>query len=416
LDRRYIERRRVVVTGLGMLTPLGANVQDTWKGLIAGKSGISHIKAFDVSDCTVTFGGIVPNFDPSEYLSNKDIRKFDEFVHFGIAAATQAINDSGIVATNFNAERIGVAIGSGIGGINHIEKNVQIMLEKGPRKVLPSFIPGAICNIAAGMVSMQHNFQGPNLCIVTACTTGTHNIGEAARIIARGEADAMVAGGTEKASKLGLAGFAAARALSTRNDVPKAASRPWDKDRDGFVLGEGAGIVVLEEYEHAKRRGAHIYCELIGYGTSSDAFHITLPAPDGRGAIAAMRNALHDAAIEPEAIDYINPHATSTIAGDVLESQAIEKLFGDHAFKIPVSGTKSMTGHLLGAAGAVEAIFCILALRDQVVPPTINLNEPDEGCNLDYVPHTARQVRLETVLSNSFGFGGTNGSLIFKKI
>lgn len=411
-----MSKRRVVVTGMGMVTPLGLNVKDTWQALVAGKSGIDYIKEYDLSDYPVTFGGEVRHFDASLFLSKKDVRKFDGFIHFAVAAASEAMQDAGLDANKINPEMCGVAIGSGIGGISTIEENCIALMEKGPRKVLPSFIPGTICNMAAGIVSIQHNFQGPNLCTVTACTTGTHNIGEAARLIAYGDADVMIAGGAEKSSRLGIAGFAAARALSTRNDNPAAASRPWDKNRDGFVLGEGAGIVVLEEYEHAKRRGAHIYCELVGYGTSADAYHITLPSEGGRGAVAAMRHALRDAKLNPEEISYINPHATSTIAGDVLESQAIETVFTDFAKKIPVSGTKSMTGHLLGAAGAIEAIFSVLAIRDQVVPPTINLEEPDEGCNLDYVPHTARQAKVTAVLSNSFGFGGTNGSLIFKKI
>ena len=411
-----MNKRRVVVTGMGMITPLGLNVKDTWEALIAGKSGISRIQQYDLTDYPVTFGGEVRGFDATVYLSKKDVRKYDEFIHFAVAAAKQAMDDAGLNADNINPEMSGVAVGSGIGGISTIEENCKTLMEKGPRKVLPSFIPGAICNMAAGLISIEHNFQGPNLCIVTACTTGTHNIGEAARLIAYGDADVMIAGGAEKSSKLGIAGFAAARALSTRNEDPQAASRPWDKDRDGFVLGEGSGVIILEEYEHAKRRGAHIYCELVGYGTSADAYHVTLPPEDGRGAVAAMRHALRDAKLNPEDISYINPHATSTIAGDVLESKAIETVFGDYARKVPVSGTKSMTGHLLGAAGAIEAIFSILAIRDQVVPPTINLDEPDVGCNLDYVPHIARQVKVTAVMSNSFGFGGTNGSLVFKKV
>lgn len=408
-------KRRVVVTGLGMVSPLASNVEDTWKGLVAGKSGIKIIKEFNLENYPVTFGGEVEDFNAELYMSKKDIRKFDGFIHFAVAASAQAMQDSGLEIDKLVHERCGVAIGSGIGGISTIEANCAL-LEVGPRKVMPSFIPGAICNMAAGYVSIQYNFQGPNICIVTACTTGTHNIGEAARKIAYGDADVMIAGGAEKSSKLGIAGFAAARALSTRNDDPEAASRPWDKDRDGFVLGEGAGIMILEEYEHAKRRGAKIYCEIVGYGTSADANHVTLPAEDGRGAINSMRNALRDANLTTEDVSYISPHATSTIAGDVLESQAIEKLFGDHAKKVPMSGTKSMTGHLLGAAGAVESIFAILSIRDQVLPPTINLHEPGEGCNLDYVPLVARQHKVDVVLKNSFGFGGTNGSLVFKKI
>jgi 3-oxoacyl-[acyl-carrier-protein] synthase II len=413
-----MNKRRVVITGIGMITPLGLNSEDTWAAVIAGKSGIHSLQPLlgDLYDqYSVRFGGLIRDFDPTLYLSKKDVRKFDGFVHYAVAAAAQAMQNAGLdAADEHTGDRRGVAIGSGIGGIGSIEDSHDTLISKGPRKVLPSFIPGAICNIAAGMVSMEYGFRGPNLCIVTACTTGAHNIGEAARLIAYGDADVMIAGGAEKASRLGVAGFAAMRALSQRNDDPEAASRPWDRDRDGFVLAEGAGMVVLEEYEHAKRRGAHIHAELIGYGLSADAYHITLP--DGRGAEAAMRHALKDAKINPEQVDYINAHATSTHAGDLTETQAIERVFGDHAFKLAVSGTKSMTGHSLGATGAVEAIFCALALRDQVAPPTINLEHPDEGCNLDYVPKTARQMKLDVVVSNSFGFGGTNASLVLRKI
>lgn len=414
-----MNKRRVVITGMGMVSSLGHNVADTWEKLLAGCSGIHAIDGFlgEYSEAfPVRFGGLVRDFDPTQYLSKKDMRKFDGFVHYAVAAAAQAIQDAGIEEVDVHTgERMGVAIGSGIGGISSIEENHHTLMTKGPRKVLPSFIPGAICNIAAGLVSMQYGFRGPNLCIVTACTTGAHNIGEAARLIAYGDADVMIAGGAEKASKLGIAGFAAMRALSLRNDDPEGASRPWDRDRDGFVLSEGAGVVVLEEYEHAKRRGAHIYCELIGYGLSADAYHITLP--DGVGAETAMRHALKDAHINPEEVDYINAHATSTIAGDLTESQAIERVFGDHArTKLAVSGTKSMTGHSLGAVGAMEAIFCALAIRDQVVPPTVNLENPAEDCNLDYVPKTARNMKVNVAVSNSFGFGGTNASLILRKV
>ncbi|MFI4954448.1 MAG: beta-ketoacyl-ACP synthase II [Gammaproteobacteria bacterium] len=414
-----MNKRRVVITGTGMITPLGHNTEDTWAALLAGKSGIHDISEFlgkDHESFPVRFGGLIRDFDPTQYLSKKDVRKFDGFVHYAVAAAAQAMQDAGIEEVDVQmGDRMGVALGSGIGGISSIEESHEVLMTKGPRKVLPSFIPGAICNIAAGLVSMQYGFRGPNLCIVTACTTGAHNIGEAARLIAYGDADVMIAGGAEKASRLGIAGFSAMRALSQRNDDPEAASRPWDRDRDGFVLAEGAGIVVLEEYEHAKRRGANIYCELIGYGLSADAYHITLP--DGIGAESAMRHSLKDANINPDQVDYINAHATSTIAGDLTESQAIERVFGDHArTKLAVSGTKSMTGHSLGAIGAVEAIFCALALRDQVVPPTINLDNPAEGCNLDYVPKIARQMKVNIAVSNSFGFGGTNASIVLRKI
>lgn len=410
-------KRRVVVTGLGMITPLGLTVNDTWQAILAGKSGVRPITAFDASQFPVRIAGSVQNFDPAQYLEYKEARKADGFIQFAVAAATQAVHDSKIVITEENADRIGVSIGAGIGGLPSIEANYNVYLEGGPRKISPNFIPYAIINMAAGLVALKHGAKGPNIAIVTACATGAHNIGNSARLISYGDADIMIAGGTEKATTiLGVGGFAAARALSKRNEEPERASRPWDKDRDGFVMGEGAGVVILEEYEHAKKRGAHIYAELAGYGMSDDAFHVTLPEAEGRGSAKAMKNALQDAELNPEQIDHINAHATSTVLGDTVEVNAIKAIFGDHAYKMPVSATKSMTGHLLGAAGSVEAIFTILSLRDQVVPPTINLDCPDEGCDLDFVPHVARPCKIDAAISNSFGFGGTNTSLLFKKI
>ncbi len=408
--------RRVVVTGMGMLSPLGNSVPETWEKILQGRSGAATIETFDVSAYSTRFAASVKNFDVSGYLPPKDARKMDPFVQLGMAAGIQAMRDSGLEITEENAPRVGCAIGSGIGGICNIERNADIIRESGPRKISPFFVPGSIINMIAGNLSVMYNLQGPNLAIVTACTSGTHNIGLAARSIALGEVDAMLAGGAEMATTpVGLGGFAAARALSTRNDDPERASRPWDRDRDGFVLGEGAGVVMLEEYETARARGANIYAELVGFGMSGDAYHMTLPPEDGRGAAAAMRNAIRDAGIPAEQIDYINAHGTSTVAGDVAESRAVEAVFGAHARALAVSSTKSMIGHLLGAAGAVEAIFSILALRDQVAPPTINLDNTDEGCTLNYVPHTAQQRAIRGVLSNSFGFGGTNGTLVFTR-
>ena len=409
-----MSKQRVVVTGLGMITPLGLNVDDTWKAILAGKSSVSRIDHFDPSDISCHICSRVKQFDPTPYMTEKDARKRDFFVQYGIAAAIQAIQDSGIEVREENAHRIGVAIGSGIGGLPMIEKCHSILLESGPRKISPFFIPAAIINMISGNVSIMYGMRGPNLAIVTACTTGTHNIGLAARAIAYGDADVMVAGGSEMATtKLGVSGFAAMRALSTRNDAPEKASRPWDKDRDGFVLGDGAGVVVLESYEHAKKRGAKIYAELAGFGMSADASHITTPHPEGLGAAISMDNALFDAKINPTEVDYINAHGTSTPAGDELEVLAIKRSFKEHAYELAVSSTKSMIGHLLGAAGAVEAIFTILAIRDQVAPPTINLDHPGEGCDLNFVPHRAEERRIDTALSNSFGFGGTNGTLLF---
>lgn len=408
--------RRVVVTGLGMVSPVGLNVTETWENILAGKSGAAPIVDFDVAAYSTRFSASVRGFDPTPYFSDKDARKMDIFVQFGMAAGIQAMLDSGLEVTEANADRVGCAIGSGIGGIGQIEKNSEIVARSGPRKISPFFVPGSIINMISGNLSVRFNLQGPNLAVVTACTSGTHNIGLGARLIALGDADAMLVGGAEMATTpVGLGGFAAARALSTRNDDPAAASRPWDRDREGFVLGDGAGVLMIEEYESAKARGAHIYAEVSGFGMSGDAYHMTLPPEDGRGAAAAMRNAIRDAGVPVDQIDYINAHGTSTSAGDLAESRAVESVLGSAAGAVAVSSTKSMIGHLLGAAGAVEAIFTILSLRDQVAPPTINLDNPDEGCALNYVPHTAQERRIRHALSNSFGFGGTNGSLLFSQ-
>jgi 3-oxoacyl-[acyl-carrier-protein] synthase II len=401
---------------MGMLSPLGNTVAATWENILAGKSGMAPIESFDVSAFSTRFSASVKNFDVSLYMPEKDARKMDLFVQFGMAAGIQAMQDSGLEVSEEMAPRVGCAIGSGIGGIGQIEKNAAIISTSGPRRISPFFVPGSIINMIAGNLSVMYNLQGPNLAIVTACTSGTHNIGLGAKLIAQGDADAMLVGGAEMATTpVGLGGFAAARALSTRNDDPTAASRPWDRDRDGFVLGDGAGVLVLEEYEAAKARGANIYAEIIGFGMSGDAYHMTLPPEDGRGAAAAMSNAIRDAGINVERINYINAHGTSTSAGDLAESRAVETVLGAAAAQVAVSSTKSMVGHLLGAAGAVEAIFTILALRDQVAPPTTNLDNPDEGCNLNYVPNTAQERPIDCALSNSFGFGGTNGSLLFTK-
>lgn len=408
--------RRVVVTGLGMVSPVGHSVNETWDNILAGKSGAALIKSFDASAYSTQFSASVQDLDISTYLPAKDARKQDVFVQYGMVAGIQAMEDSGLEVTDENAQRIGCSIGSGIGGIAQIEKNTEIIRDFGPRRISPFFVPGSIINMISGNLSVKYNLQGPNLAVVTACTTGTHNIGLGARLIALGDADAMLVGGAEMATTpVGLGGFAAARALSTRNDDPTRASRPWDKDRDGFVLGDGAGVIMIEEYESAKARGANIYAELCGFGMSGDAYHMTLPPEDGRGAAASMRNAIRDAGIALDKINYINAHGTSTHAGDLAESRAIESVLGSAAGQVAVSSTKSMIGHLLGAAGAVEAIFSILALRDQVAPPTINLECPGEGCNLNYVPNTAQERAIHSVLSNSFGFGGTNGSLLFSK-
>lgn len=408
--------RRVVVTGMGMVSPLGHTVDETWDGILAGKSGAALIDSFDVSAYSTQFSASVRDFDISPYLSAKEARKLDVFVQYGMAAGIQAMHDSGFEVTEENAPRVGCSIGSGIGGIGQIEKNAGIIRDSGPRKISPFFVPGSIINMISGNLSVKFNLQGPNLAVVTACTSGTHNIGLGARLIALGDADAMLVGGAEMATTpVGLGGFAAARALSTRNDNPAAASRPWDVDRDGFLLGDGAGVLMIEEYEVARARGARIYAELLGFGMSGDAYHMTLPPEDGRGAAASMQNAIRDAGMPLENINYINAHGTSTLAGDVAESRAVESVLGAAAEQVAVSSTKSMTGHLLGAAGAVEAIFSILALRDQVAPPTINLDKADEGCILNYVPNVAQERAIHSVLSNSFGFGGTNGSLLFSK-
>mgnify|MGYP000014665196 FL=1 len=410
--------RRVVVTGLGMLSPLGNTPESTWENLLLGQSGISNIEHFDTSEYTTKFAGLVKDFDAQTYMERKEAKKMDLFIQYGVAAGVQAIKDSGIEVNDENAPRIGVAVGSGIGGLGLIEQNHEKMVKTGsPKKLSPFFVPSTIINMISGHLSIMFGLQGPNISITTACTSGVHNIGHAARMIAYGDADVMVAGGAEKASTtLGMGGFGAARALSRRNDDPQAASRPWDKDRDGFVLGDGAGVVVVEEYEHAKARGAKIYAELVGFGMSGDAYHMTSPPADGAGAALAMKNAINDAKVDIAKIGYINAHGTSTPAGDIAETNAVKSVFGDLANSVMVGSTKSMTGHLLGAAGAVEAIFSIQALANNAVPPTINLDNPDEGCDLDYIAHTARDVNLEYALCNSFGFGGTNGSLIFKKV
>ena len=412
-----MSKRRVVITGLGLVTPVGNNVADTWHNIVAGVSGVTGISHFDTTDFPVRIGGSIRDLDLDRYIPKKDQRKMDPFIHYGMAAGIQAFEDSGLEVTGENAPRIGVAIGSGIGGLPGIEKGTQILMDGGPRRVSPFYVPSNIINMISGHLSIRYGLKGPNIAIVTACTTGTHCIGDAARIIEYGDADVMVAGGAEMASSpTCLAGFANAKALSTRNDEPERASRPWDRDRDGFVLSDGAGVMVLEEYEHARRRGARIYAEIIGYGMSADAYHMTLPAPGGEGAALCMGHALGNAGLNPEEVDYINAHGTSTPAGDTVESQAIKTVFGDHARKLAISSTKSMIGHLLGAAGGVEAVFCVLAMRDKVAPPTINLDNPDPECDLDYIPHAARQLDIRIALSNSFGFGGTNGSLIFRRI
>ncbi len=402
---------------MGIICPVGLSIDEAWSNILAGNSGIRPITAFDVSDFPVRFGGTVENFDVTDYVSKKDSRKMDTFIHYGVAAGTQAIRDAGLEITDANAERIGVSIGAGIGGLPGIEKNYGAYLKGGPRKISPFFVPANIINMISGNLSIMFGLKGPNIAMVTACTTGTHSIGEAARIINYGDADVMLAGGAEMATThTGLGGFAAAKALSTRNDDPQAASRPWDKDRDGFVLGDGAGVMVLEDYEHAKARGAKIYAEVKGYGMSGDAYHMTQPSVNGDGAARCMRNALRDAGLNSDQVDYVNAHGTSTPAGDVAEVCAIKSALGDHAFKTAVSSTKSMTGHLLGAAGGIEAIFSVLALRDQVAPPTINQFTPDPECDLDFVPGQAREMPIRVAMSNSFGFGGTNGSLVFTKL
>ena len=412
-----MSKRRVVVTGMGMLSPVGNTVESSWKALLAGQSGIVNIEHFDATNFSTRFAGLVKDFDCTEYMSKKDARKMDLFIQYGIAAGIQALDDSGLEITEENAARVGVAIGSGIGGLDLIETGHTALVEKGPRKVSPFFVPSTIVNMVAGNLSIMRGLRGPNIAISTACTTGLHNIGHAARMIAYGDAEAMVAGGSEKASTpLGMAGFGAAKALSTRNDEPQKASRPWDKGRDGFVLGDGAGMMVLEEYEHAKARGAKIYAELLGFGMSGDAYHMTSPSEDGSGGALAMEAAMRDADITGTQVGYVNAHGTSTPAGDVAEIKGVKRALGEEGSKqVLVSSTKSMTGHLLGAAGSVEAIITVMSLVDQIVPPTINLDDPEEGLDIDLVPHTAREVDMEYAICNSFGFGGTNGSLVFKK-
>ncbi|WP_042143967.1 MULTISPECIES: beta-ketoacyl-ACP synthase II [unclassified Pseudoalteromonas] len=410
-------KRRVVVTGLGMLTPLGNDVASTWQGLLNGDSGINIITHFDTSDFGTKFAGNIKDFDVTQFMPKKDAKKMDLFIQYGVAAGIQALKDSGLEVTEENADRIGVAVGAGIGGLGLIEENHMKMLKSGPRKLSPFYVPATIINMISGHLSIMHGLRGPNISIATACTTGLHNIGHAARMIAYGDADAMVAGGAERAcTPIGMSGFNAARALSTRNDDPAAASRPWDRERDGFVLSDGSGVIVLEEYEQAKARGAKIYAELSGFGMSGDAYHMTSPPENGSGGARAMINALNDAKVNADQVGYINAHGTSTNAGDKAETAAIKSVFGDAAKDVMVSSSKSMMGHLLGAAGSVESIICILALENQKVTPTINLDNPDEGCDLDYVPFTARDAKLDFTLCNSFGFGGTNGSLLFKKI
>jgi len=416
-----MSKRRVVITGLGAVTPVGLSVKESWENILAGKSGIAAITSFDVSAFPVRFGGSVKDFDITTIIPRKEAKKMDTFIHYGIAAGKEAIADfgpvAGLVVTEENAERIGVAIGAGIGGLPGIEEGYDAYLKGGPRKISPFFVPSNIINMVAGNLSIMYGLKGPNIAIATACSSATHNISSAGRMIQYGDADVMIAGGAEMSTcHTGLGGFAAARALSTRNDDPQAASRPWDKDRDGFVLGDGAGIIVLEEYEHAVKRGAKIYAELVGSGMSSDAYHMTSPSVGGEGAARCMKNAMADAGLSPDQIDYVNAHGTSTPAGDAGETQAIKAAFGSAAQNVAVSSTKSMIGHLLGAAGGVEAIFSILAIRDQVAPPTINLDNPDPECDLDYVPHTARPMKIDVAMSNSFGFGGTNGTVIFKKL
>lgn len=410
-------RRRVVITGLGIVCPVGNTVEEAWQNLLAGRSGIAPIKKFDASSFPVQFAGEVKDFDIGAYLSPKEARRMDAFIHYGMAAGIQAVRDAGLDQNSADAERIGVAIGSGIGGLPLIEATKEEYMTGGVRKISPFFVPGSIINMISGNLSIMYGFKGPNIALVTACTTGTHSVGEAARIIEYGDADVMVAGGAESTvSPLGLGGFCAARALSTRNDDPQTASRPWDKDRDGFVLGEGAGVMVLEEYEHAKARGAKIYAEVAGYGMSADAFHMTQPAEDGDGARRCMLAALKNAGLSPADVQYVNAHGTSTPLGDLAETMAVKRAFGDAAKNLVVNSTKSMTGHLLGAAGGIEAVFTTLAIHRQISPPTINIFNQDERCDLDYCANKAREMKIDAALSNSFGFGGTNGTVAFKRV
>jgi len=412
-----MKKRRVVITGLGIVCPVGNTVTEAWGNILNGNSGISTLENIDTEGQTVTFGGSINNFNVSEYLSSKEAKKMDIFIHYGMAAGIQAIEDSGIEVTESNAERIGVAIGAGIGGLTTIEKTADLFREKGAKRISPFFVPSSIINMVSGNLSIKYGLKGPNFAIVTACTTGTHNIGDASRIIEYGDADVMIAGGTEMSTtNCGLGGFAAARALSTRNDDPQTASRPWDIDRDGFVLGDGAGVMVLEEYEHAKKRGANIYAELLGYGMSSDAYHMTLPSEGGEGAARCMKNAINNAGINSNEVDYINAHGTSTPSGDIAETDAVKLALGSHSKKMVMSSTKSMTGHLLGAAGGVEAIFSTLSIKDQVAPPTINIFNQDPQCDLDYAANETKEININNAISNSFGFGGTNGSIVISKL
>ena len=409
--------RRVVITGLGAVTPLANTVSETWEGIINSRSGISAIDSFDISPFATTFGGVIRNLDITQYIPGKDAQRMDGFIHYGLAAGCQAIDDSGIEVTEANAERIGVAIGAGIGGITGIEECYAVYEKGGPRRISPFFVPGNIINMISGNLSIKYGLKGPNFAIVTACATGTHNIGDAARLIKYGDADVMVAGGAERctSSPTAMGGFISAKALSRRNDDPQAASRPWDRDRDGFVLSDGAGVVVLEELEHAKARGAKIYVELVGYGMGGDAYHMTTPSPGGEGAARCMRNALRDAGLNPGAVDYINAHGTSTPAGDLGETQAMKTALGGHAYKVAISSTKSMIGHMLGAAGGIEAVLTALSIKNQIAPATINLDNQDPECDLDFIPNIARDMRIDVAMSNSFGFGGTNGSLVFRR-
>jgi 3-oxoacyl-[acyl-carrier-protein] synthase II len=409
--------RRIVVTGLGIVSPVGIGVEEAWPTIVAGKTGIGPITRFDASAFPSRIAGEVRNFDVAKWLSAKEARRYDTFIHYGLVASMEAVRDAGLDAYTGDKERIGVCIGSGIGGLPLIEDTQRAYMQGGPRKISPFFVPGSISNMVAGLASIQYGFQGPNLGTVSACSTGNHSIGEAARIIAYGDADIMVAGGAESCiSPLGVGGFASARALSTRNEEPETASRPWDVGRDGFVLGEGAGVIVLEEYEHAKARNARIYCEIVGYGMSADAHHITAPPEDGGGAARSMRNALRDAKLQPTDVDYVNAHGTSTPLGDVAECIAVKRAFGEHAYKLAMSSTKSMTGHLLGAAAGIEAVFTVLAIRDQVAPPTANLVDVDPQCDLDFVPRVARKMAIRVAISNSFGFGGTNATIAFRSL
>lgn len=411
-----MEKRRVVVTGLGLITPLGIGVERSWEGLTAGRSGIRRITQFDASAFPTQIAGEVEGFNPEDYVDAKEVKKMDRFIHFGVASATMAIQDSGLAIDESNASEVGVFVGAGMGGLPAIERYHSVLLEKGPRRITPFFIPMVIVNLAAGQISIKFGAKGPNSSPATACATGSHAIGDAYKVIERGDAVAMIAGGTEAViTPMGIGGFNAMKALSTRNDEPEKASRPFDRDRDGFVMGEGAGILILEEREHALRRGARIYAEIAGYGLTGDAYHITSPAPGGEGAARCMAMAIRDAGIRPEEIGCVNAHGTSTKYGDELETEAMKTVFGDHAYRLAVSSTKSMTGHLLGAAGGIEAVICVLTLHYGIIPPTINLDNPDPECDLDYVPNTARSADLRFTMSNSFGFGGTNACLIFKK-